>query len=78
MARDNISGIRRGLFRTIILFPGMAIQWFMYMGVGNVKGYGKVRSQTRLARSPFMTWIYSIMFWVALVWFFLSIDSELY
>ena len=76
MGRDNISGVRIGFFKTLILFPGMIIQWFMYMTVGNVKGYGMVRQQTRLARSPFMTWVYSIMAWGCLIYFLFDLFSE--
>lgn len=39
----------------------------MYMGVGSVKGYGKVRAQTRLARSPIMTWVFSLMSWAVII-----------
>jgi hypothetical protein len=72
MGRDNISGIKLGFLKTIFLFPGMIIQWCLYMSVGNVKGYSKVRQQTRLARSPFMTWMYSIMSWAGLVYFLMG------
>jgi hypothetical protein len=69
MGRDNIAGVRGGFFKTLILFPGMTIQWVMYMSVGKVKGYGMVRQQTRLSRSPFMTWVYSIAAWGCLIYF---------
>jgi hypothetical protein len=63
MGRDNIAGTKGGILKTLFLLPGMIIQWFMYVSVGGVKGYGKVREQTRLARSPLMTWVYSIGAW---------------
>ena len=63
MARDNIAGIGPGILKRLFLFPGMLIQWLMYMSVGNTKGYGMVRQQTRLARSPFMTYVYSLGVW---------------
>jgi len=69
MRRDNIAGVRRGFFKTLILFSGMIIQWGLYMSVSNVKGFGMVRQQTRLSRSPFMTWVYSIAAWGCLVYF---------
>ena len=75
MGRDNIAGVRRGFFKTLILFPGMIIQWVMYMFVGKVKGYGMVRQQTRLSRSPFMTWVYSIGAWGYLIYFLIEILS---
>jgi len=50
MAKDNISGAKSsGMIGTLFLMPGKVIQWCMYMSVGNVKGYGMVRQQTRLA-----------------------------
>ena len=78
MGRDNIAGTKGGVLKRIFLIPGMVIQWLMYMSVGSVKGYGKVREQTRLARSPFMTWIYSIIVWwiIVEVIFFLQINGE--
>jgi len=78
VARDNISGIKKaGIIKNIFLAPGKAWQWIMYMTVGNVKGYGKVRTQTRLARSPLMTYVYSTIFWIALYFiiFFLPLTE---
>ena len=63
MGRDNIADTKGGFLKRTFLIPGKVIQWFMYMGVGTVKGYGKVRAQTRKARSPFFTWFYSIIAW---------------
>ena len=64
MASDNIAGVKGGgIGKTLFLLPGRIIQWCMYMGVGKVKGYGKVRAQTRLARSPLMTYVYSLGVW---------------
>ena len=70
MARDNISGTSTksgGVIGFLFLMPGRIIQWFMYMKVGKLKKYGKVREQTRLARSPIMTYVYSIMFWLGII-----------
>lgn len=72
MGRDNIAGATGGIFKSFFLIPGKVIQWFMYMGVGSVKGYGKVRAQTRLARSPFMTWVYSFAGWFGIIYFALA------
>ena len=69
MGRDNIGGATGGIFKTLFLIPGKVIQWVMYMGVGGVKGYGKVRAQTRLARSPFMTWVYSFVGWFVIIYY---------
>ena len=68
VARDNISGIKKGgVIKNIFLSPGKVWQWIMYMTVGNVRGYGEVRTQTRLSRSPFMTYVYSTIFWLGLL-----------
>ncbi|MBN42486.1 MAG: hypothetical protein CL573_03240 [Alphaproteobacteria bacterium] len=72
MASDNISGIKKSGLLGVFLFPGKVIQWVMYMSVGNLKGYGAVRQQTRLARSPFMTWVYSLGFWITLIFIILG------
>jgi hypothetical protein len=67
MTSDNIAGRSyTGLLR-VFLLPGQVIQWLMYMTVGNTRGYGKVRQQTRLARSPIMKWVYSPLFWLWVV-----------
>ena len=64
MARDNISGYQtKSIVLKIFLLPGRVIQWINYMGVGKL-GYGQIRQQTRLARSPIMTWVYSIFAWL--------------
>ena len=72
MGRDNIAGTTGGILKTLFLIPGKIIQWFMYMGVGSVKGYGKVRQQTRLARTPIMTWVYSFFGWFMIIYFVLA------
>jgi len=71
VASDNIAGTTTKGLLAIFLFPGKVYQWFLYMGVGSVKGYGNVRAQTRVARSPIMTWIYSFLFWIATFFFLL-------
>ena len=68
MGRDSIAGATGGIFKTLFLIPGKVIQWVMYMSVGKVKGYGMVRQQTRLARSPFMTWVYSFLAWLMILY----------
>ena len=68
MARDNISGVTTSnKILYVFLIPGKVWQWFMYMSVGSVKGYGGVRQQTRLARSPIMTYVYSILAWLGII-----------
>jgi len=76
MASDNIAGTTTKGLLGIFLFPGKVWQWFMYMGVGATKGYGNVRAQTRLARSPIMTWIYSILFWAGGIFSIFLVVSE--
>ena len=78
MARDNISGTKGGgVIGFVFLIPGRIIQWIMYMSVGNLKGYGKVRQQTRLARSPFMTYVISIGAWIGIIYGLLYISGSL-
>ena len=69
MASDNIAQNSASGLKLVFLAPGMVIQWFNYMFVGDLKTYGSVRQQTRLSRSPVMTWVYSIAFWAAVVIF---------
>ena len=68
VARDNIAGIKKGgIIKNTFLAPGKVWQWINYMTVGQAKGYGKVRTQTRLSRSPFMTYVYSTIFWLGML-----------
>ncbi|SPP92632.1 protein of unknown function [Bradyrhizobium vignae] len=71
MASDNIAGVSGSILKKLYLFPGMVIQWTMYVSVGS-KSYSQTQQQTRLARSPFMTFAYSSMFWLALAAFLLG------
>ena len=69
MGRDNIAGIKKGgIIKHTFLATGKAIQWISFMTVGQAKGYGKVRTQTRLSRSPLMTYVYSMVFWLGVAW----------
>ena len=78
MGKDNISGVKSsGIIGFLFLMPGKIIQWFMYMSIGNVKGYAKVRQQTRLARSPFMTYVYSLVAWIAIIYAWLYFSGSL-
>ena len=69
MASDNIAETSASGLKLVFLAPGMVIQWFTYMSVGNLRTYGQVRQQTRLSRSPIMTWVYAILFWAVVVLF---------
>ena len=64
MGRDNIAGTTGSLAKRSLL-PGMVIQWLMYMTPSGP--YASVRQSSRLARSPLMTWLYAIAFWLAAV-----------
>lgn len=44
-----------------LLLPGVVIQWFMYMFPTG--GFAKVVSDTRIARSPLMTYFLSFAFY---------------
>ena len=69
MGTDNLSGIKsNNIVLMLFLLPGRIIQWFLYIFVAG-KGYGKVRMQSRLARSPIMTYIYSILSWIVIIYF---------
>jgi hypothetical protein len=72
MASDNLSGIvDTSLKQTIFLAPGRVIQWAMYMGLGKFGKEGRVRIDARRARSPILTYAYSIGFWiVVIIWIF--------
>ena len=67
MASDNISETSASGLKLVFLAPGMVVQWWMFMFVGDQKTYGGVRQQTRLARSRLMTWVYSTVFWVVVL-----------
>ena len=73
MGRDNIAGIQSSGLKAFFLIPGKIIQWFMYIFVGNLPGYGKVREQTRKARSPFLTYVYSVGVWFFILFFIVSV-----
>ena len=69
MGTDNLSGIKsKNFLLTLFLLPGRIIQWFLYIFVAN-KNYGLVRQQSRLARSPIMTYLYSIFSWIIILYF---------
>ena len=76
MGRDNISGSSGGFFKLFFLLPGKIIQWFMYMFVGKLR-YGMVRQNTRLARSPLMTWVFSFLGWFVIIYLVLEETGNL-
>ena len=65
MAKDRLDGTKKKHFLIeFFLVPGRVILWINYMMPG--KGYSAVRQSARNARSPIMTFIYSIGFWAIL------------
>ena len=67
MARDRLDGTkRRSLFVEFYLLPGRIILWFNFMFPS--RGYKNVRQTARHARSPFMTFFYSTLIWVFLLY----------
>lgn len=71
-SRDRLDGTRNfNPISAFYLVPGRVWLWLNYM---NPKGgYAGVRMATRHARSPIMTWIYSGMFWIAVLPIFASL-----
>lgn len=57
----NISGTTFDRPWKWLLLPGLIIQWFQYMFPG--RGFRRVVSDTRTARSPLMTYYYSAAFY---------------
>ena len=75
MASDNIPGIDGSLLKRLFLLPGMIAQWLMYMLVGHLN-YASLRQQTRLARSPVITLLLSIVIWSILLLFLVGEDID--
>jgi hypothetical protein len=64
--RDRLDGTEKSsTIREIFLFPGRAFLWIQYMFPK--AGYKNVRISSRHARSPLMTYFYSIIFWLGLI-----------
>ena len=61
--RENKSGLVFDTAWKWLLLPGLVIQWFLYMFPSG--GFGKVVSDTRVARSLLMTYLISAAFYVA-------------
>ena len=67
MTRDRLDGTKKGnLLVELYLLPGRVVLWFNFMFPN--KGYKNVRQTSRHARSPFMTFLYSTIFWVFLAY----------
>ena len=69
MAKDRLDGTaRKNWLIEFFLIPGRVILWVNYMLPG--KGYAAVRQTSRNARSPVMTFLYSVGFWALLIYAF--------
>jgi hypothetical protein len=63
MAKDRLDGSKRSsLLYEAFVFPGRVILWVKYMNPP--KGYRGTRAIARHARSPIMTFLYSVLFWI--------------
>ena len=63
--RENLPRIKLDRPWKRLLLPGLAIQWLMYMFPSG--RYGSILSETRQARSPLMTYVYSAVFYIGLL-----------
>lgn len=63
MAKDRLDGSKRSsLLYEAFVFPGRVILWVKYMNPP--KGYRGTRAIARRAKSPIMTFLYSLLFWI--------------
>lgn len=63
MAKDRLDGSKKSsLLYEAFVFPGRVILWVKYMNPP--KGYRGTRAIARRARSPIMTFLYSVLFWI--------------
>ena len=66
MAKDRLDdSSKKNVLVEFFLLPGRVVLWLGYMFPS--KGYGSVRKSARHARSPIMTFFYSLAFWVFLI-----------
>lgn len=63
--RENLSGIRFDRPWKRLLLPGLVIQWLIYMFPSG--RYASILSETRHARSPLMTYVYSAAFYLVVL-----------
>lgn len=63
--RENVSGLKLDKPWKYFLIPGAVAQWFIYMFPSG--RFSNVLSETRQARSPIMTIVYSAFFWILLL-----------
>lgn len=70
----NISGTTFDKPWKWLLLPGVIIQWFQYMFPG--RGFRRIVSDTRTARSPLMTYYYSAAFYGFVLILCLALGSK--
>lgn len=70
----NISGTTFDRPWKWLLLPGVIIQWFQYMFPG--RGFRRVVSDTRTARSLLMTYYYSAAFYGSVLILCLALGSK--
>jgi hypothetical protein len=75
LSRDNIPRLVIDAPSKYWLVPGLVIQWLIYMNPQ--RGFRGVAASTRHARSPLMTYVYSILFWGGLVFLILWLFARL-
>ena len=74
--RDRLDGTQTKSRRyEYFLMPGRFILWLQYMFPGST--YKEVRMSSRHARSPYMTYIYSVVFWCVIGFGVLALIAEL-
>ena len=63
--RDRLDGTeKQSKYLELFLAPGRFFLWVQYMFPG--KSYRDIRMSSRHARSPIMTYLYSLLFWAFL------------
>lgn len=72
-SRDNIPGIELDRAWKYLLVPGVVIQWFIYMNPR--RGFQGVAKSSRRARSPIMTYCYSVTFYMGVIWMLFALSA---
>ncbi len=68
MAKDRLDGTeRRSFLYEAFTLPGRIILWVKYMNPP--KEYGDVKAIAWRAKSPIMTFLYSLLFWSLAIFF---------
>jgi hypothetical protein len=69
--RENPSGVPFESAWEWLLLPGLVVQWFLYMFPTG--GFAKVVSDTRVAKSPLMTYFISGIFYLLVLFILLVV-----